>query len=431
MKAIRDPVHNIILFNKTKEKLLLDLIDTKEFQRLRRIRQLGFSSYTYPGAEHTRFIHSLGVAHLTNRFINKISNITGDALINELVDQRLLITAAALLHDIGHGPFSHALEHITKIPHETWTLAIIKGETEVNQVLKTYGINPWEVAELIQRTHKSKAAVKLLSSQLDADRMDYLLRDSMMTGAGYGTFDLEWAINVIRIGKVNGDIEIGLDREKGLSIAEDFVMARYYMYINVYFHKTTRSAELLVSKIFTRALELLESNQIEMPEGLAHILKDGITEKTLNHYINLTDDTFWYFIRLWLSSSDGIISNLCQRLIKRKLYKAINERVDLFRLVEKANTISKDTGLPVDYLILRDEASSSSYKDYYLQEPKFGEGQSEREASEQVFLFDRGGKAEELSNISDIIRQIRNKKIHIERIYVPEEFKAEIIGGEA
>ncbi|CCO07624.1 Metal dependent phosphohydrolase [Desulforamulus hydrothermalis Lam5 = DSM 18033] len=431
MKAIRDPVHNIILFDKAEEKVLLDLIDTREFQRLRRIRQLGFSSFTYPGAEHTRFIHSIGVAHLTKRFIEKISYVKADrCFAKDLIDRKLLIVASALLHDIGHGPFSHALEHITHIPHEEWTKKIIKGKTEVNQVLTAHGINPHDVAEMIQRTHHLKAAVKILSSQLDADRMDYLLRDSKMTGAGYGSFDLEWILNVLRIGKINEDIEIGLDREKGQSIAEDFVMARYYMYINVYFHKTTKSAELMANKIFQRALELHKEQQNILPEGLNLVLSDGISDHTLNKYLELTDDTFWHYIYLWQQNDDPILKNLCKRIITRKLYKAVTQKVDPFELVEKANRVADKTGIPQSYLILRDEASTSSYKDPYLLEPKIDEQQTEKEASEQIFLFDRKGKAQELSDISDVIRQIRNKKIHIERLFVPEEYKKEIFGGD-
>lgn len=134
MKTIRDPIHNIIHFDKDSEKLLLNLMDTAEFQRLRYIKQLGLSSFTYPGAEHTRFAHSLGVTHLMKRFIDKITSLKGEMnrkFTEELMDQRLLALTAALLHDIGHGPFSHALEKTTKIRHENWTIAIILGDTQI------------------------------------------------------------------------------------------------------------------------------------------------------------------------------------------------------------------------------------------------------------------------------------------------------------
>lgn len=434
MKTFRDPIHNIIHFDKDSEKLLLDLIDTPEFQRLRHIKQLGLSSYTYPGAEHTRFAHSLGVTHLMKRFIEKITSLKGvnKKYIEELSEHKLLALSAALLHDIGHGPFSHALEKTTKVRHEKWTIEIIMGDTEVNSLLESYKTGfSQEVADVIRRTHSSRAVVKLLSSQLDTDRIDYLLRDSKMTGAGYGSFDLEWLINVLRIGESNGEIEVGLDKEKGLSIAEDFVMARYYMYVNVYFHKTTRSAELLIDKILERALELKEAKEeIDIPYDLEHILTKGLISQTLKNYLNLTDNTIWHYIWQWRKHKDNILSDLCDRLTTRKLFKCIQTELDPMDLFERVQKFSSERCIPYKYFFLRDEAISSSYKDtYILQTPKLGEKDTEREASEQIFLFDNKGNNNELSDLSDIIRQIRNKKISIRRIYVPDEFKNMLIGG--
>lgn len=217
-------------------------------QRLRRIRQLGLSYVTYPGAEHSRFVHSLGVTHLVKRIIAQLK-FSRDEQEREWLDSILanyeLVLCAALLHDIGHGPFSHAIEKTTGIKHEDWTTLIINNEnTEVHQVLESFRPGfASEVANVISRIHPCRAVVKLLSSQLDADRIDYLLRDSLMTGAGYGKFDLEWLLNVITIGAIGDEPEVGLKLDKGLNIAEDFVMARYYMYRNVYFHKATRSCE--------------------------------------------------------------------------------------------------------------------------------------------------------------------------------------------
>lgn len=435
MKTIRDPIHNIVQFDKHNEKLLLDLIDTQEFQRLRHIKQLGLTSFTYPGAEHTRFAHSLGVTHLMRRFIDKICSLKGERFlpyIKEIEEYRLLALAAALLHDIGHGPFSHALEKTTGVRHEKWTIAIIQGDTEVNSVLKKHGIDPQEVVDVIQRTHSSKAVVKLLSSQLDTDRIDYLLRDSKMTGAGYGTFDLEWMINVLTIGEYNGEIEVGLDIDKGISIAEDFVMARYYMYTNVYFHKATRSAELLIDKIFSRAVEIYNEGKIDLPSDLVGILtKKGQLNETVTNYINLTDNTIWYFVKLWTNHNDIILSDLCNRMLKRRFFKSISSsELDPLEYWQRVIDISNKSGISREYYFLRDEAKSSSYKDSYLiQTPKIGEEGVEREASEQIVLFDKKGNGTELSYISDIVNGLRNKKITIERYFVPDEFKDRIIGG--
>jgi len=434
LKAFRDPVHNIILFDKDTERIILDLIDTKEFQRLRYIKQLGLSFFTYPGAEHSRFTHSLGVTHLMKRFIDKISSLKhiDKKYIEELQDNRLLALTASLLHDIGHGPFSHALEKTTKVKHEKWTIEIVLGETKVNCLLENYKKGfAREVADVIQRTHSSKAIVKLLSSQLDTDRIDYLLRDSKMTGAGYGTFDLEWMINTLRIGEVNGDTEVGLDAIKGFSIAEDFVMARYYMYTNVYFHKTTRSAELIIDKIFERASELEREEKIDLPDDLSEILKKGLCKETIKNYINLTDNTIWHYIFLWSKHKDDILSDLCNRLLKRQFFKEVKvDNQNLFDFVSDTHRIYEEKGIPREYYLLRDEATSSTYKDPYIfQAPKKEDKDNEREASEQIFLFDKKGNSEELSNKSDLIRQIRNKKIQIERFYMPEEVKYDFGGG--
>ncbi len=437
MKTIRDPVHNIIHFDKQEDAALLELIDTQAFQRLRQIKQLGLSSFTYPGAEHTRFAHSIGVTHLTKRFIDKISSLKGNQnrqFAQELQDNRKVALAAALLHDVGHGPFSHALEKTTGTRHEKWTIEMIRGDTEINSVLSKYHIDPSEVADVIQRTHHSKAIVKLLSSQLDTDRIDYLLRDSKMTGAGYGTFDLEWMINVLTIGEHNGDIEVGLDRDKGLSIAEDFVMARYYMYVNVYFHKTTRGAELLVDRIFSRAHELYnDGTAIELPLDLVEILsKKGQLRETLTHYINLTDNTIWYFVTLWSRHQDNILQDLCNRLLRRNFFKTVSASgEDFVEVADKILTYAHEKKIPRDYYFPFDnQAQSSSYKDsYIMQSAKMGEREDEREASEHIMLFDKKGNGQELSKVSDIINTIRNKGISIKRYYMPEEYRNELFGG--
>lgn len=436
MKVFRDPVHNIISFDKEQEKILLELIESKEFQRLRHIKQLGLSSFTYPGAEHTRFMHSLGVVHLTKRFLDKIISLKSIApqYKEELREYRLLALVAALLHDIGHGPFSHALEKTTQVDHESWTIEIITGNTEVKEILESHQQGfAGEVADVIKRTHKSRAIVKLLSSQLDTDRIDYLLRDSGQTGAGYGLFDLEWMINCLRIGEVNGDTEIGMDEEKGFSVVEDFVMARNYMYHHVYFHKATRSAEVIVDGIFRRASELAKAGEIELPEDLAQILaKKTADSDTLAHYLNLSEYTVWHCIAQWVKSKDAILADLCTRIMYRRLFKGLSVPDNkLLEFTIKAYEICQQEGKDREYYMVEDTAPVISYKDtYIINIPKKKEGGEEEddatEASEQIFLFDRKGKAKELSDKSKVINQIRNQNVSLKRIYVPEEIRHKI-----
>lgn len=435
MKAFRDPVHNLIRFDKKQEKLLLDLIDCKEFQRLRHIRQLGLSSFTYFGAEHTRFAHSLGVVHLMKRIIEQLAMTRksnqpeGSKEIEEILEHKVLALVAALLHDIGHGPFSHVLEKTTGINHEIWTEEIIQTETtEVYQILETYKTGFAEdVVKVIARIHSCQAVVKLLSSQLDADRLDYLLRDSIMTGAGYGAFDLEWLLHCLRLGRVNGVVEVGLDLHKGLSIAEDFVMARYYMYKHVYFHKTTRCAEKIIDKIFERVMELKAA--VPMPPALQDILENGNNQETLTSYLSLTDDTIWYFIRIWSKVDDSVLSMLCQALLYRQFYKMVPAiEINDWRQMEQLNNIAKQEGIDHKYLFLIDRPSSSVYKDtYLLTKPKDAEKKEENEATEQIFLFDKIGNPHELSAESDVINVIRNSKISEKMMFVPQKIKKHFV----
>lgn len=431
LKAFRDPVHNIIYFDKVKDKLLLELIDTEEFQRLRHIQQLGVSSFTYPGATHTRFAHSLGVAYLMNRFIDKIVSLKNTEIKDDLIkleENRLLALAAALLHDIGHGPFSHAIEDVTGIDHEDVSVAIITGDTAINRILENYkeGFSK-EVSKVILRTHPLTVIVRLLSSQLDVDRIDYLLRDSQMTGAGYGEFDLEWLINVLRIEKYQGELEIGLDLEKGLSIAEDFVMARFYMYKHVYFHKATRSVEVMIKKILERVQQLLTEKKISVSEDLKLVMskpKTPLSPKVVQSFLRLTDHTLWHYISEWQLHSDNELKHLCTSLLKRELYKSMEDPKNPMKVFEIATDIGKEEGKDYSEVLIRDDPATSFYKDdYLLQRTSRDEESEDREAWEQIILFDKVGKGYELSTISDIIEAVRNKSLELFRYYFEERHR--------
>ncbi|MDD4592060.1 MAG: HD domain-containing protein [Parabacteroides sp.] len=442
MKVFRDPVHDIISFDKAQEKYILDLIDSKEMQRLRRIRQLGLSSYTYPGAEHSRFAHSLGTAFLMKRVMGRLYSVRNKQekqWLQEVFDNRDLVLCSALLHDIGHGPFSHAIEDVMGIKHEVWTMQIINNpDTEVHKILETYKSGfAKEVADVIARVHPCEMAVKLLSSQLDVDRFDYLLRDSLITGVGYGKFDLEWMINTLTIGLVDGVPEIGLDLDKGLSIAEDFVMARYYMYKHVYFHKTTRGAEIITRKILNRAKALIISKEIECPPYLdvLFLSKPEDKEKYLSSYLELDDNILWYWFHQWVNSDDKLLSNLCGRLLNRKLLKSRDiSGINVVNLLSHLKVLEKS---PYGDLIEVDNPSTSSYKDPYISKRTrtetdgIEEDKEHREATEQIFLFDISKKHFELTRKSPIIFAIRDQTIEQERLHYPVELQgtvAEIFG---
>src|SRR5213082_718626 len=254
-RIYRDPVHNIISLRDDSEegRLIIRLIDAPEFQRLRRIKQLGLGLYTYQGAEHSRFTHSLSALHLMTRVLDQLSDRIAPA-------DRAAARAAALLHDIGHGPFSHAMEKVLGVHHEQITmLAVTSAETTFNATLKSFSDEmPDRVALIIDGTFKPAALAQLVSSQLDVDRMDYLLRDSLMTGAKYGIYDLEWIINALQIDEEHDRIYIAA---RGVYAVEEYLQARYYMFRQVYYHRTLRSAEAVLRSALRRALELIAAGE--------------------------------------------------------------------------------------------------------------------------------------------------------------------------
>ena len=221
-RIYRDSVHNIIRVSTDSDegRLVVSLIDTPEFQRLRRIRQLGLAYFAYQAAEHSRFAHSLGAYHLATRMIARLR------LDHEIAEEhQTAVRIAALLHDIGHGPFSHVIESILGFHHEDFTIrAVLSPETGVGRLLDPQLAQ--NVASIIKGDFAPRALGQLVSSQLDVDRMDYLLRDSLMTGAKYGIFDLEWIIKSINIDAAEDRLYISAP---GLYAVEDYLQARYYM----------------------------------------------------------------------------------------------------------------------------------------------------------------------------------------------------------
>ncbi len=417
MKSFRDPVHNLIALGES-DQLLVDLINTREVQRLRRIRQLGLSNIAYPGAEHSRFVHSLGVLHLMRRIFDEKAWMAGP-FTDSLTDYRHLAMSAALLHDLGHGPFSHAIEAVTGQRHEAWTTAIIRSpNTEVHQVLENYETGFAEqVAKVIEKNFKpSRAVVKLLSSQLDMDRTDYLLRDALMTGAGYGSFDVEWLLHAMRIGEVAGEPEVGLDLEMGKSIAEDYIMCRYYMYLHVYFHRTTRAAEVLVEKLLQRARDIRA--KIDGFTGLRALL-DGSLKASAEHvadYLELDDAMLWTAMHLWSRSDDFILRDLADRLLNRKIFRSI----DVIDTAEKDLWMSRlgewaqKTGYLGKYYVIYDTADSHAYHDPYVVHQGHGSG--------SIFLFDELGRAHDLSDESFLVQAVRNRRVQVRRVLAPGEW---------
>ncbi|HJU55831.1 MAG TPA: HD domain-containing protein, partial [Pyrinomonadaceae bacterium] len=295
-RIYRDPVHNIIrLRTDTDEgRLMVRLIDAPEFQRLRRIKQLGLALFTYQGAEHSRFTHSLGVLHLMTRVLNRLGENYAIA-----PEDRAAASAAALLHDVGHGSFSHVMEKVLGFHHEAWTVRVVMSEeTEVGQLLRSFSAElPERVASIIEGKFQPAALAQLVSSQLDVDRMDYLLRDSLMTGAKYGIYDLEWVINALQIDEENDRIFVAA---RGLYAVEEYLQARYYMFRQVYFHRTLRSAEAVLRSVLRRALTLLEEGKaVWCAPGTAFEKVLRRQPLSLDEHLEMDDSDVLFHVKQW------------------------------------------------------------------------------------------------------------------------------------
>ena len=418
-RIYRDPVHNIIRLQTDSDEgaLMMQLIDTSEFQRLRRIKQLGLGLYTYQGAEHSRFTHSLGAFHLMTRVLDRLSE-------RYAIDpaDRIAARAAALLHDVGHGSFSHVMENVFNFHHEQRTVQVILDEDcEIHALLKSYSAElPHKVASIIEGTFKPSALAQLVSSQLDVDRMDYLLRDSLMTGAKYGIYDLEWIINALAIDESADRIYV---EARGVYAVEEYLQARYYMFRQVYFHRTLRSAEAVLRSIIRRALKLLdEGKDVWHAPGTAFekILRRELL--TISEHLQIDDSDFIFYVKQWQNSGDAILSDLSRRFIARSLFKAIdldmpNEQQAEFLL--SARETVEQAGFDPDYYFVEDRASDLPYYNYYAAE----------KAEPKTHIYVESGYAapriREISEVSNVVRGLL-QPYELHRICFPAEVKGEV-----
>lgn len=414
----RDSVHNIIQLDTVSEEgqLLARLIDTAEFQRLRRVRQLGLAYFAYQGAEHSRFTHSLGAMHLATRILSRFVPQYGISREHELA-----VRAAALLHDIGHGAFSHVLEGILGFHHEDFTIeAVTSSETEVGRVLKEFSPRlADDVASIIRGDFKPVALGQLVSSQLDVDRMDYLLRDSLMTGAKYGVYDLEWIVKSIEIDTASDRLYVSA---QGIYAVEDYLQARYYMFRQVYFHRTLRAGEAILKSILRRALQVTKDG------GKVWCAQDTPFEKivaggklSLGDHLALDDSDVLFHIKQWQKSEDKILSDLATRFLNRRLFKAYDldmPEPERHEFLAKAKEVVAAAGLDPEYYCIEDKAGDVPYYFYTreLDKPK-----------NLIFVQDGYSRPElrEISEVSSAVRGLQ-KAYHIHRLCFPHELKDRI-----
>ncbi|GAB3048109.1 HD domain-containing protein [Virgibacillus ainsalahensis] len=398
-KVFKDPVHRYV---HVKDRVIWDLIAAPEFQRLRRIKQLGTTNYTFHGAEHSRFNHSLGVYEIVRRIIYNFQNRP-----NWNNDERLLCLCAALLHDLGHGPFSHSFEKVFRLDHEHFTQAIILGDTRINKILEAAEQGfARKVADVIAKTYENKLVVSLISSQIDADRMDYLQRDAYFTGVSYGHFDMERILRVMR--PMEDQVVI---KSTGMHAVEDYIMSRYQMYWQVYFHPVTRSAEVILSKILHRAKFLYETGDFTFKLEPTHFVSFFEGNVDLGEYLKLDEGIVHYYFQAWQEEEDEILRDLCERFMNRRLFKYIefnpnlqmNEWMELYQLFQ-------DADIDPEYYLVVDSSSDLPY-DFYRP------GEEEERLPIHLQMPDKSLK--ELSRHSDIVEAISGKKRTDHKLYFP------------
>lgn len=412
-KVLRDPIHNYIYLQ---HQVIVDLINTREFQRLRRIKQLGTTNLTFHGAEHSRFTHSVGVYEITRRICdlflrNYPSKSPNDGLWND--DERLVALCAALLHDLGHGAYSHTFEHIFKTNHEEMTVAIITNpETQINQVLKNVAPDfPEKVASVITKTYPNPQVVQMISSQIDADRMDYLLRDSYFTGANYGTFDLTRILRVMRPDSKGIIFDIN-----GMHAVEDYIVSRFQMYQQVYFHPVSRSMEVILDHLLSRARHLFEEGKLNDPlsQQFLHPFFNGTF--TLQNYLALDDGILNTCFELWRSHDDPVLSNLATRFLDRQPLKSVKTSMETQALLPELRQLVTDAGFDPLYYTAVNDSFDLPYDVYNPRKDK---------KPTQIRLRQKDGTTAELSQESALVKAITGRQSGDERFFFPKEMLAQ------
>ncbi len=394
-KFFRDPLHLQIRFDAvdlsvspTKESVdaniswcLQKIIDTESFQRLRHLRQNGLTNYVFHGAEHSRFSHSMGVSHLARRMYEKLCKNSSIEIDSE---KQLHVAVASLVHDLGHGPFSHTMEEILKannitFDHEEMTYRfIIEGNSDVNLILKEFDPElPNHISKYFKPTLRNgddDFVYKIISSQMDADRLDYVQRDALSCGIRGHGFDMERLLDLIF---VSNDVNIAVDRG-AIEAVEAYLITLDQMWRAVYYHQAVRSASVMVTSLFTRAFYLFQCGDKEVfPDigGKMHpmaLLFEKGQKIPLTEYQRLTDATAWSLIDCWRLHNDSTLKDLSNRLTRRNLLKSVEIDFSKFKdatdLHEKAKELTRkefpDIANVEDYYVILDDPTRTSYKSY-------------------------------------------------------------------
>ena len=395
-RVFRDPMYGYITCD---YKIITDLIDTKELQRLRRIRQLAGVGMVFQTAEHSRFTHSLGAYHMANLVIH---NVDGMEKISEY--EQVVFLISALLHDVGHGPYSHAFETTIEKSHEDITVSmILSPTTEIHQVLSIKEGLASDVASVISHDGKFPLIEQLVSSQLDVDRMDYLSRDAYMTGATYGIIDYFRILRSMKI--MNNKL---VCKASGVHSIESYLMSRYHMYFQVYYHPVARSYEVVLESIYERIKDLSKKNY-KFEANLTSFLNVINNNDDLESYLELDDAYVQGFIKQLEHSKDKILAKLCKAILNRHLFKCIDLANDPEES-ELENIKNRFKDSDSKYFFKSVDAKGEAYK------------HSKKSDINDIKVLLPNGKIKSLDQYSPIIKSlVSSSYTEIHRIYFFED----------
>ena len=423
---LRDPVHGLVSFESDEERVVELLMDTPEVQRLRRVRQLGVTSLAFPGAEHTRFAHAIGAAHVMKLLLARLRAIHDELPFWHRVstDRARDALAAAFLHDVGHGPLSHLFEDaLPGTPHhEAWTEKILLDpSTGVHKVLA--GLDPQmptRVAALVRGEHELPYLAKAVSGTFDVDRCDYLLRDAHATGVGYGQFDLDWLLRSLRFAPVaspNAAPSLAIDGAKGLPAIEAFILARLNMFQQVYLHKATRSAEWMIRRALSRAAErLVDGDRLPQVPRAIELGARG-EPMPLHDYLELDDAVIAVAMRGWENAKDTALADVCKRIRARALFKTFElfgeQAVGAGReeALLCAREVASARGLDPDVFVGLDFASDTP----------FG-----AEVEPLLVVFSKG-PARPLSDVSFLLTRLAGQVLSRVRLVIAPELRDDVV----
>lgn len=448
-KFFRDPIHVQLRFDDVDLSascptdsfsakyswLARKIIDTPSFQRLRFVRQNGLANLVFHGAEHTRFTHSLGVSHLAQRMYD---HIIRNANLPEDEGTKLSAVIAALIHDVGHGPFSHTMEEILDLPgvqfhHERMTLRfVLEPDSEVSRLLSEVDQTlPGKIAAFFDKKVRlnNHWSYKIVSSQLDADRLDYLQRDALFAGLRGHGFDIERILDLL-----SHHDEQGIAVERGaIEAVEAYLVTLDLLYRAVYYHHTVRAATTMLSSLFRRAVDLHRNGDrsvflfASFGDKFAELVDKG-ERMELPKYARLTEFHAWALVDHWREHKDGVLSTLSSMLLRRELFKTIPVDPQQFRDTQQREETAKEyvrryyadlSGDVAQYFVIYDDPARTSYKRYDW---------SAESAEESIWLLGSGKPARPLEDDeeSTIVQAFRSRR-YFPRLIVPARVRDELL----